>query len=165
VTPVLVGVGAALACTALVWLIASMVRSPRRSSRRVVRTVRVPAASTFDARQSSVIRDAERALTAAQEEAKAIVAAAEARAAEVQAEAAEAARSLVRAAEEMNRELVSAGAHELVSRQQAAERIRRELEGVIRGLIARVDDEAGDSAAGGRTSPDVLDIRRRARES
>ena len=87
--PAVVGLGVALAVVVLAWIGTAVVMKMRRERRRAAEARRTAAMSGpaaeggLDPRAAAVIRDAERVLTLAREEARKIVEEAEARASEI----------------------------------------------------------------------------------
>jgi cell division septum initiation protein DivIVA len=167
--PVVMGVAAALAVVVIVGLFASGRGSRRTSGRKSVQPPGAGGAHVApagpDPRAAAVIRDAERALAEARRRADAIVQEAEAKSAEIAADAeaareavlAEARRSahaVVKQAENEARELVAsaelrcARAEEAMLRdyELAAER-RQELSRLVRGLLDEVEARLGSANA------------------
>ena len=139
-TPVIVGVGVALVAVIVVWLVASVHRGPRMFARRSAKGARaaVRPTSTPDERAAGVIRDAERALAQARDEARGIVADAELKATEIASEA------------ELARSAMLAGAREAAGR--AAGEIRNDAKRTARAIIQEAERKAGEIVASAETA-------------
>ena len=153
--PVLLGVAAALALLLLVSLVARTAigyrrkRGHRREAHRLAHAQSAGNAGSSDtqARESAVIRDAERALAEARRRSEQIVADAEAQAAEIQSaaeqEATRRAHAIVREAQQRANELRTAAESSAAADHALSERIRTELTTLLRDML----EEARHSAA------------------
>jgi hypothetical protein len=145
--PVVLGVAAALAVLLLVSLVARAAigyrrkRSQRRESHRLARAQSAGNTGSSDAqaRESAVIRDAERALAEARRRSDEIVAAAETQAAEIQSaaeqEATRRAHAIVREAQQRANELRGDAESSAAADHALAERIRSELTTLLRDML------------------------------
>jgi cell division septum initiation protein DivIVA len=159
--PIAAGVGAFLALAVFAWVVAPTrlgfrnARNQRRNARKLKQAGSAPdqgpnharpTTSERNEREAAVIRDAERALAQARQEAQEIVAEAKAKAAEVHSAASRTARAAIRDAEQKAGKLVEAAelhvadAKLLAARErEAAEQTRRELESLLRDLLAHAE--------------------------
>jgi len=176
VIPVVAGIGATIALVVLVWVAGPArlglrrARDLRRASRKLDQTRRPadqrPVEPRRDEREAAVLRDAERALERAREEARAMLADAEAKAqaivakagdtravdlAAVRAEASRSAEEIVQEAkgraqviigeaEAKRQELLSAAEQQLAAAEQHAERERAIAEETRRRMTALLRD-------------------------
>lgn len=146
-TPAAVGLGVALALALLVWLVARTVLKMRRDrrqaeARRLVAMRGEAGEGGVDPRAAAVIRDAERVLGRAREEARKIVEEAEAHASEIAA-AAERTSEAQYAAARTDAE------RSLRRQQELAQRMRDELAAMIRGLLEEVERGLGTPLSNG----------------
>jgi cell division septum initiation protein DivIVA len=161
--PTLAGIAAALALAAVIWFAAPTrlgfrrARGLRREARRLTdgqQPVDHEFGDVQNLREAAVIRDAERALVQARQEARAIVAEAEARAAQVHSAAERDGRAIIAAARDQADELVELAELKVTDAEQraahereAADRTRRVLTQMLRDLLAEVTSPPAAGAA------------------
>ena len=142
--PAVVGLGVALAVVVLAWIGTAVVMKMRRERRRAAEARRTAAMSGpageggLDPRAAAVIRDAERVLTLAREEARKIVEEAEARASEI-----------VAAAERRGDALLTDAERSVLRQQEIAKGMRRDLVDLVRGLLEDVEGSLGKPLSNG----------------
>jgi hypothetical protein len=161
--PTLAGIGAALALAAVIWISAPArlglrrARGLRREARRLTdgpQPIGHESGNDQNPREAAVIRDAERALAQARQEARAILAETEATAAEVHSAAERDGRAIIAEAREKAHELIELAELKVADAEQraahereAADRTRHVLTQLLRDLLAEVKSPPAEGAA------------------